>query len=830
MQSCSKNVLTGPLIGSTTGKGPGQTNNHLVAPKHDSSLLLSSTMTSTPSSISGGSITSTTISVPPPKKITCKIEEPNESLNLIVKPEIIDHSIMHNIHSITSIDVNGNGIDIKKCATHEKTVFVPHHPNYSLNPKLIEPEMSVSPARGSTGLPGIPPMQDSATQPLDATASLPPQNNMCLLPEVATGANGIGRRARVGKSMAREMVKQSYQNLNTSQNQQLETQQIIDKNIDHFHQSRSLENQNGKMFCPSEIKELHQKIIMPIPIALTNNNNILTDIPKTLIKKEDVKKECEEDVIILDKPEWEPTTQKCSNGLLDNSVCVNLSTNNTQDIPKSTKSDSLKRHLDVEDDDEKITNNIISLDDTFDASEAVKRRKILEYQKDPNKKSPPNSYKRLIKPSDPKTYLCKSDKQRKQTGHRQKYRLIRGINGKRKVFITDRRNKKILLATPTSMPMLNSPKRNRNRRLIKRRKRMGNNKVANSASELKVNGIIQVSIAENDDVEMEDIAKPSIETSDTNSDEPEQSPVVSAEQTSASTKEKEQFMSNLELTTDRIAKGYASDNEVLSRKKEKLKTIKSAENRSRSESKKDTSKSSTKDCKEALKNGKASKNASPARNSKANTKTSRDRSTSSSKSKERTTAPVTATKQTTATTKGTTKSTKANKKAVSNDKVSTENPKNINSKKATATTTTTIAASKQKSKPKSHVKKPKKMADTITDDEHILDNETNNNILIENNNKTYETIKADIRAPVAKPNAKKPKSRGNKFSNKKRHRVRHIKEIEEVIIPRRASAIPRWSNGWCWEGEPFQGKVFLNVRSFYKQIILITFFTLKTKI
>ncbi|XP_058055792.1 uncharacterized protein LOC131207197 [Anopheles bellator] len=51
-----------------------------------------------------------------------------------------------------------------------------------------------------------------------------------------------------------------------------------------------------------------------------------------------------------------------------------------------------------------------------------------------------------------------------------------------------------------------------------------------------------------------------------------------------------------------------------------------------------------------------------------------------------------------------------------------------------------------------------------------------------------------------------------KFSTKKRHRrpSAHRYEVEEIIVPRRCTNIPRWSNGWTWEGQPFQGKVFLN--------------------
>lgn len=33
-------------------------------------------------------------------------------------------------------------------------------------------------------------------------------------------------------------------------------------------------------------------------------------------------------------------------------------------------------------------------------------------------------------------------------------------------------------------------------------------------------------------------------------------------------------------------------------------------------------------------------------------------------------------------------------------------------------------------------------------------------------------------------------------------------------VPRRSIHAPKWSNGWSWEGEPYQGKIFLNVSFF----------------
>lgn len=41
--------------------------------------------------------------------------------------------------------------------------------------------------------------------------------------------------------------------------------------------------------------------------------------------------------------------------------------------------------------------------------------------------------------------------------------------------------------------------------------------------------------------------------------------------------------------------------------------------------------------------------------------------------------------------------------------------------------------------------------------------------------------------------------------------------VPQVIarVPRRSLHQPRWSNGWMWEGEPYEAKVFLNVSNFY---------------
>lgn len=47
--------------------------------------------------------------------------------------------------------------------------------------------------------------------------------------------------------------------------------------------------------------------------------------------------------------------------------------------------------------------------------------------------------------------------------------------------------------------------------------------------------------------------------------------------------------------------------------------------------------------------------------------------------------------------------------------------------------------------------------------------------------------------------------------NKRNNNNNNIVIPQPVTKPRRSLQCPRWSNGWMWEGEPYEGKVFINV-------------------
>lgn len=809
MQSIPKNVHTGLLIGSKTGKSPGQTNN-LFAPHLESSPT---TMTSTPSPISGGSIPSSTILTSiRPEKIKTECEASMHEL---------DAANRYHLYRKFDLGNGGNG------AGATDTYCFSGQPNYSLNPKLLEqPEMSVSPARGSTGLPGLPPVQAGATQPRADLGSpygeckspyspygefksphsprglndrLPLDNSSggmsrgeTMTSTPITSSTGV-RRARVGKSMAREIVMQSHSiKADPSTAGDNPTIRIKD--------------------CDDEYIPVEQ---IPHFLAKQSNANVETETTLiTDIKEENVKTECEDDVVLISEK---------------------LSPINRDE------GKSLKRHSDTEhslDDDLIIDLDGPSIEHSI---MATKRRKILEFHKNPNKKSPPNSYKSLIKPSDPKSYLCKAERQeengrlsvRSSGPDKMNYRRLHLNNDQSKVSA----NNSMAEDDDDDDDNDDDDEHERNNHSDSGDVVCIDDSDSVDDTKTKSNDVI--------DVTMTDISTIVNSADDsTKSDGEEMNefndgkttvlkananpwPSIADEFPQALTLEKENFMSSLELTIDQVAKGYFSDNEILSHKQQRLKSkLKLSEGRSRSESKKGT----------MTANASAVKSSCPPTSSTPTAKANSKRSTSSAKSKERA-AP-----------KHTTKQSKTETLPVverENDKKSAS--KKIASTTVTASTTATestmpetpttskktvaknaVAAPKSKVGKNAKEKMDERKLDELLVNESISNN--NNNILIANNNKVHSNGVATTAntitdamdtAPIVSRSStpagakgatsKKPKSRGCKFSNKKRHRTRHVTEIEEIILPRRSSAVPRWSNGWQWLGEPFQGKVFLNV-------------------
>ncbi|KAJ8963557.1 hypothetical protein NQ317_002353 [Molorchus minor] len=82
-----------------------------------------------------------------------------------------------------------------------------------------------------------------------------------------------------------------------------------------------------------------------------------------------------------------------------------------------------------------------------------------------------------------------------------------------------------------------------------------------------------------------------------------------------------------------------------------------------------------------------------------------------------------------------------------------------------------------------------------------------------------EKCSGSLKEPIAnKKSTNKNNGQMNKLKNecKKTGVGRRKSKCKEVVVPqiitrpRRPSHFPRWSNGWRWEGEPYDAKVFLN--------------------
>jgi hypothetical protein len=199
MQSCPKNVHTGPLIGSNktkTNKGPVTTNHHLVANPLEPTVAVAVTNShlATPTSSSTASIS---IGSAASKNIICKQEGGDTTPNIKIKGEnepsaktssAHQHHISNHLHPyhhsehgakfapqqqllLRPSTLSQHRPGDKDGMTYEKVGLAPL-PNYSLNININEPELSISPARGSTGL-SLPLMQAEATQPQIETGSLP---------------------------------------------------------------------------------------------------------------------------------------------------------------------------------------------------------------------------------------------------------------------------------------------------------------------------------------------------------------------------------------------------------------------------------------------------------------------------------------------------------------------------------------------------------------------------------------------------------------------------------------------------------------------------------
>lgn len=473
---------------------------------------------------------------------------------------------------------------------------------------------------------------------------------------------------------------------------------------------------------------------------------------------------------------------------------------------------------------------------------AAKKPKILEPYKIGTtaqaKKSPPNSYKSLIKPSEPKPYLCNADR-RGSAKKSARFRFVRGEQRygvqQRQVLINGKHRKLVVNSGGRGPPA--------KRRIFK--KKMPTVKAALDVTgvegvtdpmsaatgpaetmdltvdqpEIKIEPKLEVmeelngteqSVTSNmteQQLESKPIPvdlKPKfecIESADEMAGDKEHCKAASLADTAivmAQPSAKEAFNSSLDETIERVAKGYFSESEILAsvKRTKQQRCDKHSAARSKSETTKPKSKQRVSVASDTKDSGIA---ASPK-------KASRDRSKSASSRS--------ASKSSTTTEKSNSKSPKRVKKMAA--------PEAAGDGDRALTPAVADDWSAEPQPPNDRQSMPAASEDDYDYDDYQMDSTDPANF---NNNNNYMVDETALLKPPPVPPAKparagavkKPRSRGAKFSNRKRHRARHANrepsepEEDVVLAPRRSTAAPRWSNGWSWQGPSFQGKVFLNV-------------------
>lgn len=485
---------------------------------------------------------------------------------------------------------------------------------------------------------------------------------------------------------------------------------------------------------------------------------------------------------------------------------------NTIDLDASN--DSLGKHKLAMDDD------VIDLSDSSSVVHDIpimKRRKLLEKPPTP-KQSPPNSYKRLIKAptNPPKSYLANSSSKSKLISANMS-RISSKVSIKRKNMLKNKRNARLIAKNKKKIPIA---------------------KEIHNVIELK-NGEIHLE-------KISAVVKCSDEAKTVECLDKKDSKEVPGDSLS---------VANIDLTIDRVAKGYFSESEILS-KVLKKRLNKKQEKRSHSEA-----------------------THVPSTPSKKQQKLSKKKLLIESKLKidekiaESPSTPTVNNNSNDCEDKNQNKSTKSKApKAQNNKNIKNKEHKGKKSKPEDPNKTKKLKTKKKLKKlsekcdtdnlvvdsvitvddslkadlpvtPKR--KYVKKSATKVGDQPIVIEQQTketevpstnqlinetmaaiepakpnkpllkeadvtnNNDECFEDNNKTSPLF-ASSTATCLKGIARR--SRKSKFGNKKRLKLPSIKELDDFVKPERSSSSnPRWSNGWTWEGEPFKAYVFLNV-------------------
>lgn len=635
---------------------------------------------------------------------------------------------------------------------------------YSSSHKMLEtPELTMSPARGSTGLQIPPTVQHEAVQPSEHNSS----DNVNLSQR---------KQPRVGKSMERERQQQQHITMSSCGYQ------------------TSLETGNHS----DDIKQEF-----------------------TLKREGDVKKEkdCEEidlsyrinpvETVKLERPEAPKEVVKAAPKQHDDVTLINESGDECIDY-------STKRKL-----NDSCSEDVIELSDnsTVDPPAAhLKRRKLLEKPVSTPKKSPPNSYKSLIKQSNAANYPTSTSKAKL---------ISSSINRLGNKTCIKRRS---ILKSKVSLKKM--------RLAVKAKKRAQKKQVLEDQSEKsestsgEADGVPDTTKA---------IVEVSLKAADKSDDNHEGTSTETEQNEDKSMDGSSEYSgkSNIDLTIDRVAKGYFSESDIFSclSKHRKMKSQKKFKSK--------VLKVDAKDKKKGKKTGKASV---PVPEKKKVSKANKEADNKQSNCE----TPKTTKLKKTKACEEPKKKAKKQLETIEKDPLALDDVPSSQSTPKRKPKTPKIADKKAK-KPKVSEVIEKVIESLAVDSEEddktvgtleMRDDETSTTVLsstqtvntskslldetdvANNNNECFEDNNRHKLQQESLTLYKTPGYGWTTFNKTKRgkkkfgYRKKHKLVLNDIVIPK-STSIPRWSNGWVWEGEPYQALVFLNV-SLQCRVILKT--------
>lgn len=753
MQSCPKNVGSG--TGPTNkAKGPVSANNSIAMAENIPKIAPATT------------------------NISCKIEN-ILAPNVVIKPENKDKT--------------------DKIANASKSHDIYAHTNAKL---LESPELAPSPARGSTGLQIPPTVQHEAVQPTENNLNNSSDN-------VSLSQR---KQPRVGKSMERERQQQQHITMSGYQT-------TLD-GVTHLHSDG----------IALEMPQFKQEF------AVKKESEVK-------VEKED----CEEidtsyrsinpiEIVKLERPETMSTQEapKQLDASDVESVTVNLINESGDEcIDYSTK----RKH-----DDESGNDDVIELSDNSTVeppSATLKRRKLLAMPANTPKKSPPNSYKSLIKQTNPSPNYPASTSKSKLISSSINRAGNKSCIQRRSIFKSKSALKKMRLAVKAKK------KANKKKAAEQESDKSSSGNGEEIADTLPVldttEGVMEISDEANE--KSDDGVE---ETSMENDNNEEKSMDGSSEYSGKS---------NIDLTIDRVAKGYFSESDIFSCLSKHRKT-------------KSQKKFAAKllkaglTAKKKLKPGKKAKpvvpevpvNKKPTATKKSKVTKEADKHETAGDS-EVVAKTIKLKKIKVKESEPDLKKTKSKKKlkeveiVIEKDPLALEDvPSSHSTPKRKQKAPKPVEKKGKKTKVIEVVEQPVEPPTTVDSDEddktvetlETRDEETSTTVLssaptintnkslldetdvANNNNECFEDNNRHKLQQESLTLYKTPgygwttfgkgigkRGKKAKFGNRKKHK---FTLLNDIVIPK-STSIPRWSNGWVWEGEPYQALVFLNVSS-----------------